>query len=147
MSNPDLTLVFTDGNQRMFIQLISKPENQTWLEREKPLRKHCMCENLSYNETESSRWLQASGSGACWCRRMEVHVFRHWVWLHGERILAALCLLMDAIGTVWDGERGEQDVWWQRGGECLLRPGWLMHDDRLWVKGEGPAPNQQSSRH
>ncbi len=55
---------------------------------------------------------------------------------------------MDAVQhSVWDGEREEQNVWWQRSGECLVQPVWLMHDDILWVKGEGPTANQQFPDH
>lgn len=49
--------------------------------------------------------------------------------------------------SVWDSEREESRMCGGREVvvEFLVRPVWLMHDDILWVKGEGPTPNEQFS--
>lgn len=105
MSNHDLTLVCTDGNQ----WLISKPENQTWLETEKPLRKHWTARvkispTMRQNHPGDCRRVAQVRAGAGGWRCMFSGIEFDCM---GERIVAALCLLMDAISTVCEEVREE----------------------------------------
>lgn len=113
----------------------------------KPSKKHCVYKKCCYKSAATIIQIHPESV----CRRVRCVLVQEnggacfqalslIAWVRGS---TALCLLMNAIQhSVWGSEREEQNVWWQR-----VQPVWLMHDDILWVKGEGPTPDEQFPDH
>lgn len=66
--------------------------------------------------THSMFRVTAGESGVCWCRWMEVHVFRHWLhgWEDPNTVSADECCLDTVCEKV---REEEQNAWWQRSSE------------------------------